>query len=111
MKAISFPVNYKWLVDTNIKIGDFNFDGFCDLMGIFSIDSYRSVSILENKGDLQFQVMEANLDPLHQISNPHQAALYDFTESGKLSIIVIGKATRDNNTTGYPRYSIINNLI
>ena len=37
-----------------VKIGDFNFDGFPDLLGIYSVDGFRKVSILKNKGNLVF---------------------------------------------------------
>lgn len=51
---LNLPSTHKLLKDSNIKIGDFNFDGFPDLLGIFSIETFRSVSILANKGGLKF---------------------------------------------------------
>ena len=48
------PSGYAMVQDSNVKIGDFNFDGFPDLLGIYSVDGFRKVSILKNKGNLVF---------------------------------------------------------
>lgn len=52
--ALELPSTHKLMKDSNIKIGDFNFDGLPDLLGIFSIGSFRSVSILANIRGLKF---------------------------------------------------------
>ena len=54
LTPIALPTNYKLLADSNIQIGDFNLDGFPDLLGIFSVNSYRSVTILANHQGLNF---------------------------------------------------------
>jgi hypothetical protein len=110
MRTVALPENYKLVEDSNIKIGDYDFDGFPDLMGIFAVDGYRKVSILGNN-DLSFGVLDANMEPLNQVNNPIQACPYDFNEEGKISILVISQATKANGSTGLPRSSIINNLI
>ena len=79
LKAISLPKGYQILSDSNLKIGDFNFDGYPDILGVYSIDSFRKVSILSNRHDLVFNVLDADMAPLQQISNPLQACLYDFS--------------------------------
>jgi len=48
LAPITLPNNYKLLADSNIQIADFNLDGLPDLLGIFSVSSYRSVTILAN---------------------------------------------------------------
>lgn len=114
LKAIVIPAEYTLLSDSNIKIADFNFDGFPDLIGIFSINSYRTASILVNNDDdnpFTFNKFDVSLDPLHQVNNPYQVCLYDFTESGKISILVISQVTKSDGTQGLPRTSIINNII
>ena len=57
LKALTLPKDYKLLFDSNIQLADFNFDGLPDLLGIFSVNSYRSVSILSNHPQIQFQVL------------------------------------------------------
>lgn len=48
MVAANLPSTHRIIKDSNIKIGDFNFDGYPDLLGVFSINSFRTVSILAN---------------------------------------------------------------
>lgn len=45
------------------------------------------------------------------MGNPYQTCLYDFTESGKVSVLVVSKVTKADGTEGMPRTSIINNVI
>lgn len=66
------------MADSNIKIGDFNYDGYPDLLGIFSLNSYRTVTVLANRPGLKFQELDADMEPLSQITNPLQTCLYDF---------------------------------
>ena len=75
---MTLPNKYNLVADSNIKLGDFNFDGYPDLLGIYSVDGYRKVSILSNKDHLHFDVLDAEMAPLNQITNPLQACLYDF---------------------------------
>lgn len=79
LRAITLPTGYQILADSNLKVGDFNFDGFPDILGIYSIDSFRKVSILSNRHNLAFSVLDADMAPLQQITNPLQACLYDFS--------------------------------
>lgn len=113
LKSISIPSDYTILSDSNIKIADFNFDGFPDLVGIFSVNSYRTASILVNNENdpMKFEKFDVSLDPLHQVNNPYQVCLYDFTESGRISVLVISQVTKSDGTQGLPRTSIINNII
>jgi hypothetical protein len=76
--AASLPTNYKILKDTNFKVGDFDFDGLPDLLGIFSVNTFKKVMILTNKKDYTFTLFESNI-VMQQIYNPIQTALYDFT--------------------------------
>ncbi len=111
MQRINIPSTHILLSDSNIKIADFNFDGYPDLLGIFSVGTYRKTTILVNQKNLNFAVFDANLEPLHQVSNPLQTCLYDFTESGKISILVISNVSKSDGSLGLPRTSIINNVI
>lgn len=82
LKSIFIPAEYTLLSDSNIKIADFNFDGYPDLVGIFSINSYRTASILVNndqESPLKFNKFDVSLDPLHQVNSHYQVCLYDFT--------------------------------
>ena len=59
--AVKLPSTHKIIKDSNIKVGDFNFDGYPDLLGIFSINSFRTVSILANRKLFDFNVLDADL--------------------------------------------------
>lgn len=108
---VAIPSDYGLLSDSNIKIADFDFDGYPDFLGIFSINSYRTASILRSRDHGRyFEKFDASLDTLHQVNNPHQVCLYDFSESGKISILVISDVTKSDGTRGLPRTSIINNI-
>ena len=54
MKAIKLPEFYKITETSGIKFGDLNLDGFPDMIGIFSVKTLKSASILMNKGDFLF---------------------------------------------------------
>jgi len=47
---LNLPEKYQVRADSSIKIADFDFDGFPDLVGIFSIGSLRKASILLGNG-------------------------------------------------------------
>ena len=64
LQGINLPSKYKLVGDSNVKMGDFNFDGYPDMLGIYSVDGFRKVSILSNEGSLQFRVLDADLAPL-----------------------------------------------
>jgi hypothetical protein len=46
MKPLSLPAGYNLLADSNPIFGDFNFDGYPDILAIFLINTFRVVSIL-----------------------------------------------------------------
>jgi hypothetical protein len=81
------------------------------------MNSYRTATILKNKpqdsatSPVIFEKFTENIDSLQQVGNPYQTCLYDFTESGKLSVLVISKVTKSDGTEGMPRASVINNII
>lgn len=79
MVAVNLPSTHELRKDSNIKIGDFNFDGYPDLLGVFSLNSFRTVSILSNAKQFNFSAFEVDLRELQQINNPIQTSFYDFT--------------------------------
>ena len=79
MVQIKQPSNYKLVKESNLKVGDFDFDGLPDLLGIFSINSNKKVSILANHDTFMFNPFHSDILALQQVINPIQTALYDFT--------------------------------
>jgi hypothetical protein len=50
LKQVVLPSNFKLVADSQVRFGDFNFDGLPDILAIFSVDKIRTASILTNLG-------------------------------------------------------------
>lgn len=65
------------MADSSLKIADFNFDGFPDIIGIFSKDQYKRASILMGSGTA-VSAFDVGVDVMASISHPLQVCVYDF---------------------------------
>ena len=112
LRALALPAGYSLPADSNPKFADFNFDGFPDLLGLFSIKNFKKASILINHGDATFGLFDVpNIEEITSIVRPTQACIFDFTENGKIDLMIINQVSREDGTSAFVRTSIVNNLI
>lgn len=79
MQVLSLPTGYNLISDSKPIFGDFNFDGYPDILAIFSINKFRVVSLLQNSNSGFFPFNTVNTDDIQNVGNPIQAVPYDFT--------------------------------
>ena len=112
MYPITLPDNWKLLDDSNPHLADFDYDGYPDLLAIFSINEYRKTSILHNKNNFGFDIFHAaSPTTLENVGSPVQTAVFDYSEDGRFDVMIIRNETKADSTEAFVRTSIFNNII
>ncbi|GAA5798014.1 hypothetical protein HPULCUR_003412 [Helicostylum pulchrum] len=91
--------NFRGHLPIPIHVGDYNMDGYPDLLVTTServillesipCDSNICSSATEKAGRRSFELVTAGADILNKISNPSQAAFFDIDENGSLDILIL----------------------
>lgn len=111
LQQVVLPSKYKLVGDSQVRFGDFNFDGLPDILAIFAVEEIRTASILSNLGGRFGRFETVNVREIEQVGNPLQAVLFDFTENGKIDLLITSQVTREDGKVARQRISVVNNII
>jgi integrin alpha FG-GAP repeat containing protein 1 len=110
--------NFRGKLPIPIHAGDYNLDGYPDLLVTTNervillqsilCDSTLCSSSAQKAGRRSFSIVSTGADVLSQIPNPTQAAFFDIDEDGSLDMLVLQNEKGASNAGRTPNF-VINN--